>query len=64
MLQVLFLDRTDWQIFTLPIFSMTSVLVKKLAAIEKIGKVARTNEQIKHAITKLAIENLLVIKGA
>ena len=40
--QVFFVDRTDGQVFTLPIFSLTSALV-----IEKIGKVARTDEQIK-----------------
>ena len=30
--QVLFFDLTEWQVFTLSIFSMTSVLVVKLAA--------------------------------
>ena len=52
-----FVDHADGAVFTLSIFSTTSALVKKLACycslstsvlvIEKIGKVARMNEQIK-----------------
>ena len=50
--QIFFVDRTDGQVFILPTFSMTSALVEKHASfptsalvIEKIGKVARTDEQ-------------------